>query len=132
MYRTSARDCDRTGGSFTATKATNKAYIYGVLLKISLSQSELTREQLSLPLASPPRPRLPLLHASGSRGIQWAVQSIDLWLVSQPPHSEGAMKYSDRQLAGLSARPPDRAELIGRRGLSLSATTGPSYVRSFG
>ena len=61
---------------------------------------------------------------------QWAVQSIDLWLVSQPPHSEGAMKYSDRQLAGLSARPPDRAELIDAG--SLCYDRGPSFVRSFG
>ena len=39
-------------------------------------QSEIPREQLSLPLASPPSP-------SGSRGILWVVQSIDLWLVSR-------------------------------------------------
>ena len=63
----SERECDRTIGSFS-------------------HQSEITREQLSLPLASPPSP-------SGIRGILWVVQSIDLWLVSQP-HFEGAMKYS--------------------------------------
>ena len=41
----SERDCDRTIGSFS-------------------HQSQITREQLSLPLASPPSP-------SGSRGILW-------------------------------------------------------------
>ncbi|EOD04934.1 hypothetical protein EMIHUDRAFT_318054 [Emiliania huxleyi CCMP1516] len=66
----------------------------------------ITREQLSLPLASPPSP-------SGIRGILWVVQSIDLWL------------YSDRHLAGLSARPPDRVELIGAG--SLGYGTGPSF-----
>ena len=70
----SERECDRTIGSFS-------------------HQSGITREQLSLPLASPPSP-------SGIRGILWVVQSIDLWRVSQP-HFEGAMKYSDRHLAGL-------------------------------
>ena len=80
-------------------------------------QSEITREQLSLPLASPPSP-------PGIRGILWVVQSIDLWLVSQP-HFEGAMKYSDRHLAGLSAGPPDRVELIGAG--SLGYGTGPSF-----
>ena len=54
----------------------------------------------------------------------WVVQSIDLWRVSQP-HFEGAMKYSDRQLAGLSAGPPDRVELIGAG--SLGYGTGPSF-----
>ena len=50
----SERECDRTIGSFG-------------------HQSEITREQLSLPLASPPSP------SSGSRGILWVVvQSIDL------------------------------------------------------
>ncbi|EOD19111.1 hypothetical protein EMIHUDRAFT_316211 [Emiliania huxleyi CCMP1516] len=78
----------------------------------------ITREQLSLPLASPPSP-------SGIRGILWVVQSIDLWLVSLQPHFEGAMKYSDRQLAGLSAGPPDRVELIGAG--SLGYGTGPSF-----
>ena len=81
----SEHECDRTIGSFS-------------------HQSGITREQLSLPLASPPSP-------SGIRGILWVVQSIDLWLVSRP--TEGTMKYSDRHLAGLSARPPDRVELIG-------------------
>ena len=71
-------------------------------------ESEITREQLSLPLASPPSP-------SGIRGILWVVQSIDLWLVSRP--TEGTMKYSDRRLAGLSAGPPDRPRRTHRRGL---------------
>ena len=79
-------------------------------------ESEITREQLSLPLASPPSP-------SGIRGILWVVQSIDLWLVSRP--TEGTMKYSDRRLAGLSARPPDRVELIGAG--SLGYGTSPSF-----
>ena len=79
-------------------------------------QSEIPREQLSLPLASPPSP-------SGIRGILWVVQSIDLWLVSRP--TEGTMKYSDRHLAGLSAGPPDRVELIGAG--SLGYGTGPSF-----
>ena len=94
----SERECDRTIGSFSL-------------------QSGITREQLSLPLASPPSP-------SGIRGILWVVQSIDLWRVSQP-HFEGAMKYSDRHLAGLSAGPPDRVELIGAG--SLGYGTGPSF-----
>ena len=94
----SERECDRTIGSFS-------------------HQSGITREQLSLPLASPPSP-------SGIRGILWVVQSIDLWRVSQP-HFEGAMKYSDRHLAGLSAGPPDRVELIGAG--SLGYGTGPSF-----
>lgn len=81
----SERECDRTIGSFS-------------------HQSEITREQLSLPLASPPSP-------SGIRGILWVVQSIDLWRVSQS--LDDTMKYSDRHLAGLSAGPPDRVELIG-------------------
>ena len=66
---------------------------------------------------SPPSP-------SGIRGIRWVAQSIDLWRVSQP-HFEGAMKYSDRHLAGLSAGPPDRVELIGAG--SLGYGTGPSF-----
>jgi len=40
---------------------------------------------------------------------------------------KGAMKYRDRQLAGLSARPPDRVELIGAG--SLGYGTGPSQLR---
>ena len=80
-------------------------------------QSEITREQLSLPLASPPSP-------PGIRGILWVVQSLALWLVTRP--TEGTMKYSgDRHLAGLSARPPDRVELIGEG--SLGYETGPSF-----
>ncbi|EOD41396.1 hypothetical protein EMIHUDRAFT_309085 [Emiliania huxleyi CCMP1516] len=70
-------------------------------------QSEITREQLSLPLASPPSP-------SGIRGILWVSRSLD-----------DTMKYSDRQLAGLSARPPDRVELNGAG--SLGYGTGPSF-----
>ncbi|EOD33140.1 hypothetical protein EMIHUDRAFT_352405 [Emiliania huxleyi CCMP1516] len=93
----SEHECDRTIGPFS-------------------HQSGITREQLSLPLASPPSP-------SGIRGILWVVQSIDLWLVSRP--TEGTMKYSDRHLAGLSARPPDRVELIGAG--SLGYGTGPSF-----
>ena len=50
--------------------------------------------------------------------------SCDLGRVSQP-HFEGAMKYSDHQLAGLSARPPDRVELNGAG--SLGYGTGPSF-----
>ncbi|EOD28240.1 hypothetical protein EMIHUDRAFT_366276 [Emiliania huxleyi CCMP1516] len=71
-------------------------------------QSEITREQLSLPLASPPSP------SSGSRGILWVV---------------GAMKYSDRHLAGLFARPPDRVELIETWALS---ATGPAPASAEG
>ena len=56
--RDPTNECDRTIGSFG-------------------HQSGITREQLSLPLASPPSP-------SGIRGILWVVQSIDLWRVSQP------------------------------------------------
>ena len=94
----SERECDRTIGSFS-------------------HQSGITREQLSLPLASPPSP-------SGIRGILWVVQSIDLWLVSRG-HLMTPMKYSDRHLAGLSAGPPDRVELIGAG--SLGYGTGPSF-----
>ena len=93
----SERECDRTIGSFS-------------------HQSEITREQLSLPLASPPSP-------SGIRGILWVVQSIDLWRVSQS--LDDTMKYSDRNLTGLSAGPPDRVELIGAG--SLGYGTGPSF-----
>ena len=82
----------------------------------SAHQSGITREQLSLPLASPPSP-------SGIRGILWVVQSIDLWRVSQS--LDDTMKYSDRHLAGLSAGPPDRVELIGAG--SLGYGTGPSF-----
>ena len=94
----SGRECDRTIGSFS-------------------HQSEITREQLSLPLASPPSP-------SGIRGIRWVAQSIDLWLVSRG-HLMTPMKYSDRHLAGLSAGPPDRVGLIGAG--SLGYGTGPSF-----
>ena len=94
----SEKECDRTIGFFSY-------------------QSGITREQLSLPLASPPSP-------SGIRGILWVVQSIDLWLVSRS--LDDTMKYSDRHLAGLSAGPPDRVELIGAG--SLGYGTGPSFA----
>ena len=55
--------------------------------------------------------------------ILWVVQSIDLWLVSRS--LDDTMKYSDRHLAGLSAGPPDRVELIGAG--SLGYGTGPSF-----
>ena len=97
----SERECDRTIGSFS-------------------HQSVITREQLSLPLASPPSP-------SGIRGIRWVAQSIDLWLVSRG-HLMTPMKYSDRHLAGLSAGPPDRVELTAR---ALSAT-GPAPASAEG
>ena len=97
----SERECDRTIGSFG-------------------HQSEISREQLSLPLASPPSP-------PGIRGILWVVQSIDLWLVSQP-HFEGAMKYSDRHLAGLFARPPDRVELIDAGSLGYGTADRPQLA----
>ena len=58
--------------------------------------------------------------------FRWVTQSIDLWRVSQP-HFEGAMKYSDRHLAGLSAGPPDRVELIGAGSLGYAYGTGPSF-----
>ena len=95
--RDPTNECDRTIGSFSL-------------------QSGITREQLSLPLASPPSP-------SGIRGIRWVAQSIDLWRVSRS--LDDTMKYSDRHLAGLSARPPDRVELIGAG--SLGYGTGPSF-----
>ena len=94
----SERECDRTIGSFS-------------------HQSEITREQLSLPLSG-------LASPSGIRGILWVVQSIDLWRVSQS--LDDTMKYSDRNLTGLSAGgPPDRVELIGAG--SLGYGTGPSF-----
>jgi len=37
------------------------------------------------------------------------------------------MKYSDRHLAGLSARPPDRVELTARALSRLGCGTGPSF-----
>ena len=96
--------CDRTIGSFS-------------------HQSEITREQLSLPLASPPSP-------SGIRGILWVVQSIDLWQVSQP-HFEGAMKYSDRPIATSLASPqaPPTASNSWARALS---ATGPAPASAEG
>ena len=96
--RDPTNECDRTIGSFS-------------------HQSVITREQLSLPLASPPSP-------SGIRGIRWVAQSIDLWLVSRG-HLMTPLKYSDRHLAVLFAGPPDRVELIGAG--SLGYGTGPSF-----
>ena len=109
----SERECDRTIGSFS-------------------HQSEITREQLSLPLASPPSP-------PGIRGILWVVQSIDLWLVSHwsasPSVFEGAMKYSDRHLAGLSATkvegPPTASNSSAVSARALSAT-GPAPASAEG
>ena len=95
--RDPTNECDRTIGSFSL-------------------QSGITREQLSLPLASPPSP-------SGIRGILWVVQSIDLWRVSRSLDDDHEVQRS--QLAGLSARPPDRVELIGAG--SLGYGTGPSF-----
>ena len=46
-------------------------------------------------------------------------------LASQPVSLDDTMKYSDRHLAGLSAGPPDRVELIGAG--SLGYGTGPSF-----
>jgi len=68
------------------------------------------------------------LQSSNSRVILWVVQSIDLWLVSQP-HFEGAMKYSDRHLAGLSARPLPTASnsSIDAGSLGYAYGTGPSF-----
>ena len=97
----SERECDRTIGSFS-------------------HQSGITREQLSLPLASPPSP-------SGIRGILWVVQSIDLWLVS--PSLDDTMKYSDRHLAGLSAGAPPTASNSSARALS---ATGPAPASAEG
>ena len=54
------------------------------------------------------------------------LQSIDLWLVSRP--TEGTMKYSDRHLAGLSASPPDRVELIGAGSLGYGTGAPASAV----
>ena len=51
--------------------------------------------------------------------------SIDLWLVSRS--LDDTMKYSDRHLAGLSARPPDRVELIGAGSLGHAYGTGPGF-----
>ena len=56
-------------------------------------------------------------------------EGVRLMTREREPHFEGAMKYSDRHLAGLSARPPDRVdqrvELIGAG--SLGNGTGPSF-----
>ncbi|EOD34814.1 hypothetical protein EMIHUDRAFT_363254 [Emiliania huxleyi CCMP1516] len=88
----SERECDRTIGSFG-------------------HQSEITREQLSLPLASPPSP-------PGTRH-SWHP-------MGRPEYRPLAHEVqSDRHLAGLSARPPDRVELIGAG--SLGYGTGPSF-----
>merc|ERR1711924_55557 len=98
--RDPTNECDRTIGSFG-------------------HQSGITREQLSLPLASPPSP-------SGIRGIRWVAQSIDLWLVSRS--LDDTMKYSDRHLAGLFAGPPTASNSSAR---ALSAT-GPAPASAEG
>jgi len=83
-------------------------------------QSEITREQLSLPLASPPSP-------PGIRGILWVVQSIDLWRVSQP-HFEGAMKYAIATSLASPQAPPTASNSSAR---ALSAT-GPAPASAEG
>ena len=85
----SERECDRTIGSFS-------------------HQSEITREQLSLPLASPPSP-------SGIRGILWVVQSIDLWLVSRSLDDDHEVQRSPPRWPLRKAPRPRRTH---RRGLS--------------
>ena len=85
----SERECDRTTGSFG-------------------HQSEITREQLSLPLASPPSP-------SGIRGILWVVQSIDLWLVSRSLDDDHEVQRSPPRWP---LRRPPRPRRTHRRGLS--------------
>merc|ERR1712070_272112 len=99
--RDPTNECDRTIGSFS-------------------HQSGITREQLSLPLASPPSP-------SGIRGIRWVAQSIDLWLVSRG-HLMTPLKYSDRHLAGLFAGNPTASNSSAR---ALSAT-GPAPASAEG
>ena len=42
------------------------------------------------------------------------------------------MKYSDRHLAGLSAGPPDRVELIGAGSLGYGCTYGTGSSFAFG
>ncbi|EOD22359.1 hypothetical protein EMIHUDRAFT_368426, partial [Emiliania huxleyi CCMP1516] len=67
-------------------------------------QSEITREQLSLPLASPPSP-------SGIRGILWVVQRVisgHLMTTMKPPrprrtHGAGSLGYRDRPQLRLRA-----------------------------
>ena len=85
----SERECDRTIGSFG-------------------HQSGITREQLSLPLASPPSP-------SGIRGILWVVQSIDLWLVSPSLDDTHEVQRSPPRWPLRKAPRPRRTH---RRGLS--------------
>ena len=82
-------ECDRTIGSFS-------------------HQSGITREQLSLPLASPPSP-------SGIRGILWVVQSIDLWLVSRSLDDDHEVQRSPPRWP---LRRPPRPRRTHRRGLS--------------
>ncbi|EOD41149.1 hypothetical protein EMIHUDRAFT_351187, partial [Emiliania huxleyi CCMP1516] len=96
----SERECDRTIGSFS-------------------HQSGITREQLSLPLASPPSP-------SGIRGILWVVQSIDLWLVSRP--IEGTMKYSDATSLASPQGPPTASNSSARA----PSATGPAPASAEG
>ncbi|EOD12433.1 hypothetical protein EMIHUDRAFT_357418 [Emiliania huxleyi CCMP1516] len=93
----SERECDRTIGSFS-------------------HQSEITREQLSLPLASPPSP-------SGIRGILWVVQSIDLWLVSRSLNDDHEVQRSPPRWPLRKASRPRRTHGAG----SLGCGTGPSF-----
>ncbi|EOD06628.1 hypothetical protein EMIHUDRAFT_446492 [Emiliania huxleyi CCMP1516] len=93
----SERECDRTIGSFSL-------------------QSGITREQLSLPLASPPSP-------SGIRGILWVVQSIDLWLVSRSLDDDHEVQRSPPRWPLRKASRPRRTHGAG----SLGYGTGPSF-----
>ena len=96
----SERECDTTIGSFG-------------------HQSGITREQLSLPLASPPSP-------PGIRGILWVVQSIDLWRVSRG-HLMTPMKYIQRSPPRWLASPqgPPTASNSSARALSLGLRDRP-------
>merc|ERR1711918_134962 len=95
--RDSERECDRTIGSFSL-------------------QSGITREQLSLPLASPPSP-------SGIRGILWVVQSIDLWLVSRSLDDDHEVQRSPPRWLLRKASRPRRTHGAGYLGYG----TGPSF-----
>ncbi|EOD26885.1 hypothetical protein EMIHUDRAFT_366796 [Emiliania huxleyi CCMP1516] len=92
----SERECDRTIGSFG-------------------HQSEITREELSLPLASPPSP-------SGIRGIYGSSRVSTFWLVSHE-----VQRSPPRWPLRKTARPPDRVELIGAGSLGYGYGTGPSF-----
>ncbi|EOD07270.1 hypothetical protein EMIHUDRAFT_308920 [Emiliania huxleyi CCMP1516] len=76
----------------------------------------ITREQLSLPLASPPSP-------SGIRGILWVVQSIDLWLVSRSLNDDHEVQRSPPRWPLRKASRPRRTHGAG----SLGYGTGPSF-----